>query len=113
MVLAGIRVIIFIDNSPASSSHIRGGSVYGIAAALVAVFGHMAQEFNICIWLARASPKLNISDPATRNVRITSQEKRDNNAPRLSHHMASGLRRRISKRREHFGFLESTRVRFS
>ena len=64
------RLIIFIDNSAALSALIRGDSISGIAAALVAVFWYLAQQYNICIGPARVGSNLNIADLPTRHVRI-------------------------------------------
>ena len=73
--LAGKKVIIFIDNNAALSALIRGDSVSGIAAALVAAFWFIAHEANICIWLARVSSKLNVAGLPTRYRKILSQNK--------------------------------------
>ena len=74
--LSGKRIVICIDNSAALASLIRGVSVSGIAAALVAVFWHIAHEANICIWIARVRSKLIIAHIPTRHVRIICQKKR-------------------------------------
>ena len=93
--IAGKRVIIFIDNSAALSSLIRGDSVSGIAAALAATFWLIAQEANICIWLARGRPKLDIADIPTRYAAANCQKIPDLKFKNLFHILPSSLRWRV------------------
>ena len=93
--LAGKKVIIFIDNNAALSALIRGDSVSGISAALVATFWFIAQEANIWTWLARVRSKLNIADLPTRYQKILTQNKPALNFKNLFNLLSDSLRWRV------------------
>ena len=95
MELSWKRVIIFIDNSAAVAALVRGDSISGIDASLVAVFWRIAREANICIWIDRVLSRLNIPDLPTRRAKIACHGREALSFKNLIHLLPASLSWRV------------------